>query len=83
MTIIEPETTAEEPPYIGTELVHHRLHGPMFSLVIPKDVTALEATCWATFLVEQSQRHLIRGWNMEQRLTHYKLTRFLVEGDKS
>jgi hypothetical protein len=65
--------------HVGTMLVVRELNGRR-TVVIPRDVTALEAACFAAFIMEFNERHVFRGWRLEERLEHFGLTRFLVEG---
>ena len=49
-------------------------------VVIPKEITAFEAACFAAFLIEYNERHTMPGaWRMDQRLAHYGLERFLQD----
>lgn len=46
-------------------------------LIIPKDVTPLEAAGLAVFLTEFAQRHIMKSWRLDDRLDHFGLKRFL------
>ena len=81
------EISAEnEPPfdYVSTGISIRWIDGRRLSLVIPKDVNALEGTCFSAFIAEWASQYT-QGtrWDLPERLKHYGLERFLVEGDKT
>jgi len=72
-------TDADSKNYIETNLVIRSMNERRM-VVIPKEITAFEAACFAAFLIEYNERHTMPGaWRMDQRLAHYGLERFLQD----
>lgn len=68
-----------QPDYISTGIQIRDAVGNK-DLVIPRDITALEAACLTMFMCEWSQQLVSYRFNVLDRLRHFGLERLLLAG---